>query len=51
MNWLDIVITILLVIDLLVGLRTGLVRTVISFAGLILENIWPAGTITLLLDD
>ncbi len=35
MNWLDIIIAIILVINIFTGLRTGLVRTVISFAGLI----------------
>ena len=42
MNWLDIVIAILLVVNLLVGLRTGLVKTVVSFGGLIL-GIFLAG--------
>ncbi len=36
MNWLDIIIASVLVINLFTGLRTGLVRMVISFAGLIL---------------
>ncbi len=35
-NWLDIVIGIILIIALLIGLKTGLIRTIISFAGLIL---------------
>jgi len=42
MGWLDIVIAVLLVINLLVGLKTGLIRTVISLAGLIL-GIYLAG--------
>ena len=36
MNWLDIVITIILVINLFVGLKAGLIKTMISLAGLIL---------------
>ncbi len=36
MNWLDIVILIILVINLFVGLKQGLIKMVISFAGLIL---------------
>ena len=42
MNWLDIVIAIILVINLFVGLRAGLIKMVISFAGLIL-GIFLAG--------
>jgi membrane protein required for colicin V production len=42
MNWLDIVIAIILVITLFVGLKTGLIKMVISFAGLIL-GIFLAG--------
>ena len=36
MNWLDIVIAIILVINLFIGLKAGLIKTVISLAGLIL---------------
>ena len=36
MNWLDIVIAIILVINLLVGLKAGLIKMVISLAGLVL---------------
>jgi membrane protein required for colicin V production len=42
MNWLDIVITIILVINLFIGLKAGLIKMVISFAGLIL-GIFLAG--------
>ena len=36
MNWLDIVIVIILVINLFIGLKAGLIQMVISLAGLIL---------------
>ncbi len=36
MNWLDIVIAIVLVIGILLGLKTGLIKMVVSLAGLIL---------------
>ncbi len=36
MNWLDIVIAIILVITLFMGLKAGLIKMVISLAGLIL---------------
>lgn len=36
MNWLDMVIAIILVVNLFVGLRTGLIKMVISFLGLVL---------------
>jgi membrane protein required for colicin V production len=42
MNWLDIIIAIILVINLFVGLKTGLIKMVISFAGLVL-GIFLAG--------
>jgi membrane protein required for colicin V production len=42
MNWLDIVIAIILVINLFIGLKEGLIKMVISLAGLIL-GIFLAG--------
>jgi membrane protein required for colicin V production len=42
MNWLDVVIAIMLVINLFVGLKAGLIKMVISLAGLIL-GIFLAG--------
>ncbi|MDP2917535.1 MAG: CvpA family protein [Dehalococcoidia bacterium] len=36
MNWLDIVIIIILVISVIGGLRSGLIRSVLSLAGLII---------------
>lgn len=36
MNWLDIVIAIILVINVFVGLRAGLIKMVISLVGLVL---------------
>ena len=36
MNWLDIVIAIVLVIGIILGVKTGLIKMVISLAGLIL---------------
>jgi membrane protein required for colicin V production len=42
MNWLDIVIAIILAIGIFMGLKTGLIKMVISLAGLIL-GIFLAG--------
>jgi membrane protein required for colicin V production len=42
MNWLDVVIAIILIISLFIGLKAGLIKTVISLAGLIL-GIFLAG--------
>ena len=42
MNWLDIVIAIILVINLFVGLKAGLIKMLVSLAGLIL-GIFLAG--------
>ncbi len=42
MNWLDIVIAVILVVSLFVGLRRGLITTIVSFAGLLL-GIFLAG--------
>ena len=36
MNWLDIIIAIILVVNIFVGLRAGLIRMVVSLIGLIL---------------
>ena len=36
MNWLDIVLAIVLVVGIVLGLKSGLIKMVISFAGLIL---------------
>ncbi len=42
MNWLDIVILIILAVNVFIGLKTGLIKMVISLAGLIL-GIFLAG--------
>jgi membrane protein required for colicin V production len=42
MNWLDIVIIIILAISVLIGVKTGLVKMILSIAGLIL-GIYLAG--------
>jgi hypothetical protein len=42
MNWLDIIIAIILVINLFVGLKTGLIKMAIPFVGLVL-GIFLAG--------
>ena len=46
MNWLDIVILIILAISVFMGLKTGLIKMVISLAGLILA-IFLAGRLYL----
>jgi membrane protein required for colicin V production len=50
MNWLDIVIAIILVIAILMGLKTGLIKMVISLVGLILA-IFLAGRFYVALAD
>jgi membrane protein required for colicin V production len=42
LNWLDIVIAIILIVAILLGLKAGLIKTVLSFIGLIL-GIFLAG--------
>jgi len=42
MNWLDILIAIILVISIIMGIKTGLIKTVLSLAGLIV-GIFLAG--------
>jgi membrane protein required for colicin V production len=50
MNWLDIIIAIVLVIGIVIGLKAGLIKMVISFAGLILA-IFLAGRFYVALAD
>ena len=45
MNWLDIVIAIILVINLFVGLKVGLIKTVISLAGVNRQGKWDSSGI------
>ncbi len=42
MNWLDIIIAVLLVVSVIGGIKSGLIRMVISLAGMLL-GIWLAG--------
>ena len=50
MNWLDIVIAIVLVIGIIIGVKAGLIKMVISLAGLILA-IFLAGRFYVALAD
>ena len=50
MNWLDIVLAIVLVIGIVMGLKAGLIKMVISFAGLVLA-IFLAGRFYVALAD
>jgi membrane protein required for colicin V production len=50
MNWLDIIIAIVLIISMFIGLKVGLVKTVLSFIGLIV-GVFLAGHYYLTLSD